>query len=324
MRASRVDFAKVIVVYSTVLFLAVAGNAGAKTRPFSSYTDEELVQKLQTISSKVNANVNASNLLMALRPDPAYVMTSSTNYMGSFNANVSVYTMPRGYNSRISGTYSGMANTTYSYYDANSFARNMNNLGIAINQMMMQNRLSKMDKVVDEINRRVRQRREAVKREIRQFYSDHPELSGKEMLMSSMMPWVVSSNPNLSTREALEIAGKEVLARTASDTVDGKWHGLFSQVGILEDGETITFNSFITAEFEQAGQHVRGQGYLGTGDIIIIEGDIVSGQFLGSVNNVTSKMKTVFKGEVTGSKIEAEFEGAGAGQVFTGRAVLLR
>lgn len=309
---------------AAVLILLAPTPVDAKKPSLGEYTDEELLSELSTVSAKLNATINASNILLALRPDPAYVMTSSSSYRGNFSADMSVYTMPMGYRASMSGSWSGSSTSTYSYYDANSFARNLNGMAIAITQIVAQRRQARLQAILGEIQHRVRSRRQRVESEIRDFFAQNPELRGRGTAFASVMPWIVSQNPDLSTLRQLELAKQALLANSVSNRLEGRWHGTFAQVSTLEDGRTISFNSFVYADLVQRGNSVQGKGYLGTGDLLSIAGTVSNGRLIGTVENITSQMHTVFQADATGSQITVTFEGSGAGQEYTGRALLSR
>lgn len=94
-------------------------------------SDEQLIAELDAAARGVGVAINRVEYLIATRPDPAYVLSSSsTNFFGSFNATTSAYAMPAGY--RTHGSYSGMSHTQYYYTDVNALARSMNGIGQAI------------------------------------------------------------------------------------------------------------------------------------------------------------------------------------------------
>lgn len=103
----------------------------------SQLTDEQLVEELTACAAGVGESVNRAQYLMATKPDPAYFLSSSTtNYFGTYTANISTYAMPVGYGDQAYGaaygTYSGTGYTQYYYTDVNAFARSMHDLGTAI------------------------------------------------------------------------------------------------------------------------------------------------------------------------------------------------
>src|SRR5207245_4308159 len=72
--------------------------------------------------------INRTQYLMAVRPEPAYVLTSSTaTFSGVLNANYNAFSMPIGYGAstygNITGSTYGASSTQYHYTDVNAGAR---------------------------------------------------------------------------------------------------------------------------------------------------------------------------------------------------------
>ena len=66
--------------------------------PVPSLSDEQLIQEMESIYISLGQKFNKAQFLMAIMPEPAYVLTSSyTRY------NTTVFTMPLGYHIQGSG-----------------------------------------------------------------------------------------------------------------------------------------------------------------------------------------------------------------------------
>ncbi len=313
----------------TLLFISVqygeSPALAAKKFDFSGYSDEALVRRLSEIGGQINARVNTGQLLMALRPDPAYVVTSSTSFFGHLSGTASIYRMPRGYTASFAGTLLASGTTTYSYYDVNSFSRSLNSLGILINQISIQRKQREFQALLAEIQNRVRIRRQRVEAKVRNFFTSNPELRGKEDVFSAALPWVLSKKPDLSVREALNAARDVVLEVERRGDLSGRWYGVFSQESILDSGQKANLSSFVIVDLVQGDDgKVQGQGTLGTGDLVVVAGEVSEGAFTGRLENITSGYHTVLSAAIGGDRLEADFEGTAAGQTYTGRAVLVR
>jgi len=94
--------------------------------PVANLSDEQLVQEIESIYIALGRKFNKAEFLMAIMPDPAYVLTSSyTTFGGTYSANMTTYTMPLGYRTYGSGMVTGTAVTQYSYSDANATIRGL-------------------------------------------------------------------------------------------------------------------------------------------------------------------------------------------------------
>lgn len=310
----------------TILLLGASSIVfAAQALDFSGTSDEVLVHRLNELGGQINARVNSSQILMALRPDPAYVITSSTSFFGHLSGTASIYTMPRGYTGSFTGSLMGSGTTTYSYYDVNSFSRALNGLGLLINQVSIQRRQREFQAILTEIQNRIRTRRRHVEMQIRDFLTFNPELKGKEEAFSAVLPWVLSNKPGLSAREALNAARDAVLEMERRADLSGRWYGVFTQQSLLESGEKANLNSFVVVEFVQSDDgQVQGQGFLGTGDLVVVAGKAAGGTFAGRLENTTSGYHTVFSASIQENRLEAQFEGTAAGETYTGRALLVR
>ncbi len=313
------------VVALCVVSLWPAMAAAKKAPDLSTSSDEALIHRLTELGRQINARVDTGQLLIALRPEPAYVMTSSTTFFGHLTGSASIYTMPYGYQGRFTGTLTGTAITTYSYYDVNSFSRALNGLALLINQISLQRKQREFQAVLSEIENRIQNRRRQLDLEIRRFFASNPSLRGKEAVLAAVLPWVVSQNPGFSATEALNAAKEVVLELARRSDLTGKWYGVFAQHSVLETGEQLSLNSFVVVELVQSEDgKVRGQGYLGTGDAIFLAGEVAGETLVGRVENVTSGYHTVFSARVGADRFDAEFKGTAQGEVYSGRAVLVR
>lgn len=78
------------------------GACAAQTRyagiPVSELSDEQLVEELISAAEGLGIELNKAMHLMAVRPEPAYVLTSdSTTFAGTIGATYKAYSMPVGY-----------------------------------------------------------------------------------------------------------------------------------------------------------------------------------------------------------------------------------
>src|SRR5215510_15534686 len=86
----------------TVALVASLAGCAAQTPyreiPVASLSDEQLVNELVSAVQGLGVAINYTQYLMTVRPEPAYVLTSSTTtFTGSLNAQYNAYTMPVGY-----------------------------------------------------------------------------------------------------------------------------------------------------------------------------------------------------------------------------------
>jgi hypothetical protein len=291
-------------------------------------SDEQLVEELHSAVAGLGVELDRTMYLMALRPDPAYVLTSSTTtYRGSVSATYNAYVMPTGYGAyvsgRASGTVRGSAVTRYRYTDVNAYARLGNSIAAAISRARQENYRRRGLEVYEEYQRRVVSRREAAESLIRGFFSDNPDLAGRQTLVASVAPWAAAEGYG----EGLAILDRtkqliESLDRGAGLT--GDWYGTFSQTSSAQDGTEVAFSEFVKVKLEQVGSRVTGGGVLGSGEVIELEGDLGSQGLEATVANITSAINVNLSAIVATNQITGSFAGFGPGVQLEGYFTLVR
>ncbi len=107
------------ILLTVIAVLGIEGCAAHtpyRETPVVSLSDEQLIQELASAVQGMGIAINRAQYLMAVHPEPAYVLTSSTTtFSGTMHAQYSTYTMPIGYGTTTygtaSGSVSGAANT---------------------------------------------------------------------------------------------------------------------------------------------------------------------------------------------------------------------
>jgi hypothetical protein len=295
----------------------------------SQLTDTQLVEELTACAAGLGESINRAQYLMATKPDPAYFLSSSTtNYFGTYTANISAYAMPVGYGyqayGRAYGSYSGTGYTQYYYTDANAFARSMHNLGAAIAQAQAASYRARGLEVFAELQGRIARRSAETQILISEFFRENPGLEPRKKLIGAILPWVVSKGAQLSPREALEEATKIILTLGRGEGMTGNWYGVFSQTSTLDNGQTVSFNQFSRVDLQQKANIVTGKGEIGTGEQLEISGRVENGRFEGIVANITSAINSRLSGIVADEQVVVEFSGAGVGHRVQGDTVLFR
>src|SRR5438093_13030564 len=88
----------------TRLFVSCGANALYRGVAVTSLSDEQLVGELVSAAQGLGVEVNRTMYLMAVRPEPAYVLTSSTTtFSGSANATYNAYVMSTRYRATAYG-----------------------------------------------------------------------------------------------------------------------------------------------------------------------------------------------------------------------------
>jgi hypothetical protein len=319
---------------SVPILALTLGACAAKTIyqgvPVSQLSDEQLIEEIGSAVAGLGMEIDRTMFLLAVRPEPAYVLTSSTTSLsGSVNASVNAYSMPVGYGVATYGqaraTVSGVSATRYNYTDVNAGARLGNAIATAISQSRQEAYRKRGLEVWDEYQARVIDRQRQTARIIDRFFTDNPDLAQRRMLVAAVAPWVAAEGSQ-DGAETLERTKDAIQALAPGGRgVTGLWHGAISQVTRLEQGETIAFNEFARLELvEEEDGSVTGRGLLGSGEVLEFEGRVDDHRIRATVANTTHGINVVLSGIVTSSQITAEYEGFGAGQRLAGTAVLLR
>src|SRR6184192_4916744 len=116
------------IALSVVSLTSCAANIVYRGIPVAQLTDDQLIAELESAAQGFGIEFNRTAYLMAVRPEPAYVLTSSTTtFSGSANATYNAYVMPTGYGATVygtaSGTVSGTSSTQYQYTDTRGAER---------------------------------------------------------------------------------------------------------------------------------------------------------------------------------------------------------
>lgn len=312
--------------------LTASGCARATTLytgvPAAQLTDEQLVEEIVSAAEGLGMSVDRTMYLIAARPEPAYVLTSSTStFAGTMNATYNAYSMPVGYgvstHGAMRGNYSGASTTRYQYTDVNAAARLGNAIAVAINQRKEAAYRRRGQEVWTEYQSRVEQRRLAMEELISDFFAANPSLQNKRMLMAAVAPWVAAEAG--SDPERTLIQSKDVIENlTRGEGVTGSWYGMFSQTTLAQSGETVSFSEFVKLELVEHNGQVTGSGILGSGEVIELDGTLTGPQLSAAVANTTSAINVTLSAIAASSQITGEFRGSGPGQSMTGTFVLLR
>lgn len=317
---------------ATLLLLslsACAANTAYSGTPVSQLSDEQLVEELGSVLEGLGVELNRTMYLMAIRPEPAYVLTSSTTtFSGALNATYSAYSMPVGYGSStygtIAGSVRGTATTRYQYTDVNAGARLGNTIAMAVSQARRRAYRRRGEEVWAEYQRRVTERRERTEALIQEFFAANPELEDRRMLVAAVAPWV-AAEADVSDRGVLERTKGVIENLPRRKGVAGRWYGVFAQTTTNEEGESFAFSEFVKVDLSEGEDGgVEGDGILGSGEELQISGEVDGQELSGSVANTTSGINVTLSAIAAETQITGEFSGYGAGQTLSGTVLLLR
>jgi hypothetical protein len=317
-----------LVVVLSVSFIGCAAKTIYSGTPATELTDEQLVEELHSTLQGLGVAVNRTQYLMAVRPEPAYVLTSSTtSFSGILNANYNSYSMPVGYGVSTSGTVSGnvhgSSSTQYYYTDVNAGERIGNTIATLINQAKEEAYRKRGKEVWAEYQRRVQVRRTQIEQSIEEFFLANPALDSRRLLVAAVAPWAAAEG-HTDSLQILE-RSKEIIENLSRGSgLSGKWYGILSQTTINNQGQEVSFNNFIQIDLEESAGKITGNGKLGSNEIIEMSGQVNEQKITGVVANITSAINVLFSGIATNSQITAEYVGSGAGQRMNGTVVLLR
>jgi hypothetical protein len=212
--------------------------------PVPNLSDEQLIQEMESIYLSLGQKFNKAEFLMAIMPDPAYVLTSSyTTFSGVYSVNMTTYTMPNGYGS---GMFSGSGMTHYQYTDANAAIRGLILIAQLVNESKIRQLQERGYNIVVEFRRRTEEKRKNVEMEIEQFFVRNPDLREKKTLLAAILPWVASEKTFKSNTEMLDYAGNIARGLRTSKNLLTTWYGTFSQIDRFQDGTTQAWSNFIT------------------------------------------------------------------------------
>jgi hypothetical protein len=319
----------------SILMLSVVWfgmSACAAQTQYSNFTpqqlsDEQLIGEIESAAAGLGATINSNAYLMAVRPEPAYVLTSSTTaFSGTLNARYNAYSMPVGYGTQtrgsINGSVSGQSNTQYQYTDVNAAARLGNSIAMAISQARERKYRQRAEEVWQEYQSRVASRRYQAEARIATFFSANPNLLQKRMLVAAVAPWAAAEGG--SPEETLERTKNMISTMNRGPGLSGTWYGMFSQKSVTETGETIAFSQFVRLDLTEKGGRITGDGLIGSGEVLSLTGELAGSRLSAAVANTTSAINVQLTGIVAPTQITGEFEGGGAGQHISGSVTLLR
>lgn len=292
--------------------------------PVSNLSDEQLIQEMESIYLSLGKRFNKAEFLMAMMPDPAYVLTSSyTTFSGAYSVNMTTYAMPYGYRS---GTFSGTTMTQYQYTDANASIRGLILIAQLVNESKIRRLQERGNGIVVEFRRRAEEKRKSIEMEIEQFLGGNPDLRFKKTLLAAVLPWVASEKTFGSDTEMLDYAGRLIRALRTSEKLKNRWFGTFSQINRFKDGTTQALSNFVVVDQRVIGNVLTGSGTLGTGETVSLQANINTkeGKWKGVVTNETVGVSFECEGVMTDTEFTASYKGYARGQYLQGTAVLLR
>jgi len=311
------------------LFLTSCGaNTLHQGVPVATLSDGQLVEELESAARGLGVELDRTAYLMAVKPEPAYVLTSSTTaFSGTVNSTYNAYVMPIGYGSSVrgvsSGSVQGTASTRYQYTDVNAGAQLGNAIAQAISRSRQEAYRRRGLEVLNEYERRVSDRRLQTERMIEEFFEENPGLQNRRTLVAAVAPWAASEE-YADGRATLDRAKEIIHALPRGAGLSGTWYGVFAQTTKTVDGDVFAFSEFVRLDLSQTGSNLTGQGLLGSGEILELAGE-AAGQNLGAtVANTTSGINVRLTALVAHNQITGEFSGFGAGTRLDGTFTLFR
>lgn len=317
-----------LTAFAAAGLIACAANTKYTGVAVETLNDEQIAEELTSAVKGLGMAADRTTYLMAMRPEPAYVMTSSSStFSGTMNASYNSYSMPRGYGvatiGTVQGAVRGATTTQYQYTDVNAGARLGNAIATAISRSQQGKYQHRADEVWKEYQLRSERRRRSTEMDIASFFNAHPDLESRRMLVAAVAPWVAAQAVGYG-QGTLERAAVVIAGMIRGQGVSGPWYGMFSQTSILASGETVAFSQFVKLDLSQVGSKVTGKGTLGSGEVIELEGQMDGPRMSAAVANTSSAINVALSGIAATSQITGEFSGSGAGQRLTGTVVLLR
>jgi len=305
-----------------------AAHTPYRETPVVSLSDEQLIQELASAVQGMGIAINRAQYLMAVHPEPAYVLTSSTTtFSGTMHAQYSTYTMPIGYGTTTygtaSGSVSGAANTQYHYTDVNAGAQMGNAIALGIAQAREAAYRKRGQEAWVEYQRRVQLRRAQTEQLIQEFFSAHPNLQTRRTLVAAVAPWAAAEGYT-DGWQTLERSRSIIEGLQQGSGLSGSWYGVFSQRTKTDRGQELAFTQFLRIDLVDEDGAITGKGQLGSGEVIALKGHVEGQQITGAVANTTSGINVAFAGIAASTQITAEYTGIGAGQRLTGTVVFLR
>lgn len=317
-----------------MVFALAAASACATARtpyrgiPVASMTDAQLVTELQSAAAGFGLALDKTMYLMAVKPEPAYVLTSSTtNLIGSAHGAYNAFVMPNGYGATLSGTMTGTVNgtaaTRYQYTDANAGARLGNAIATAISRSRQEAYRRRGLEVLQEYEHRVTARRLASERLIDEYFHEHPELQDRRPLVAAVAPWAAAEGKT-DARAILQRTGEIIATLPRGSGLNGLWYGVFTQTTKSPQGEAFTFSEFVRVSMKQNGTTLTGSGALGSGEHIELDGTVTDHDITANISNTTSAINVKMTALAAPTQIAGSFSGFGAGARMEGTFTLLR
>lgn len=326
-REMRIQLKLARILLTVALVTSFAGCAGQtiyRGTPAASLSDEQLVEELVSAVQGLGVAINRTQYLMAVRPEPAYVLTSSTTtFSGALNARYNAYTMPIGYGASTYGSVYGASSTQYHYTDVNAGARLGNAIATAITQARETAYRKRGQEVWAEFQRRAETRRAQTEQLIQEFFSAYPSLQSRRLLVAAVAPWAAAEGYT-DSRQTLEPSREIIEGLSRGPGLSGTWYGLLSQTTRTDRDQEVAFNQFIRIALVEDDGKLVGKGQLGSGEVIELNGRVNGQQIAGAIANTTSAINVSSAGIAASSQITAEYAGSGAGQRLTGTVVFLR
>jgi hypothetical protein len=313
---------------SITLLLGCAANTAYRGISVSELSDMQLVEELESAAAGLGVEINRTGYLMAVRPDPAYVLTSSTtSVVGSAHATYNAYAMPTGYGTSVTGnvssTYSAQGTTRYQYTDVNASARLGNAIATAISRSRQEAYRERGLEVLAEFERRAALRRAETERVVDRFFADRPEMRDRRLLVSAVAPWAAAGGATTAS-EILNRTEEIISGLPEGDGLTGSWYGTMSQTTTMANGEVYALNEFVRMDLEAEDGQVSGVGVLGSGEELELSGQVSGSELQATVANTTSAINVRLRGLHASRQITGEFEGVGVGARLEGTFTLVR
>jgi hypothetical protein len=254
--------------------------------PVPNLSDEQLIQEMESIYLSLGQKFNKAAFLMAIMPDPAYVLTSSyTTFSGVYSVNRASYTMPRGYRTYGSGTFAGSAITQYQYTDANATIRAIILIAQLVNESKIRQLQERGYSIIVEFRRRAEEKWKKMEMAIEQFFVMNPEFKERKTLLAAILPWVASEKTFESGTEMLEYAAN--IIRELRTSKNYTWFGTLSNINRFPNGTTEAGSEYIKVNTRIVGNVLTGRGILGSGEVVSLQANLKDRKWKGVVTNET-------------------------------------
>ena len=312
----------------TLLFVSCGANTLYRGVAVTSLSDEQLVGELVSAAQGLGVEVNRTMYLMAVRPEPAYVLTSSTTtFSGSANATYNAYVMPTGYGATVygtaSGTVSGTSSTQYQYTDTRGAERLGNAIATAISRSRQAAYRRRGQEVIAEYQARVSRRRAETEQVIQEFFAQNPDLQARRTLVAAVAPWAAAQG--IADNRGILQRTKEIIgALPRGEGLTGTWYGTFAQTTTTTQGETFAFSQFVRLALTQRDNVLVVNGTLGTGEVIEFNGEVTRQDITAAVANTTSAINVKLTAVAATNQITGSFAGSGTDARLEGTFTLLR